>query len=289
MSYKPIKFKNFYEASIEAADIDPDEIRAATGGPPKRKKLKMGILPRADFTPYKESISYEIYCEALDRVMLDEGFFSDLVSGIPSFFNNIKDLLTRIEKEFQIGIGTLVQAFKQRNVYAILKAFKFNFQLMWKAIKALHQYEEDGLLKVFKELHKGRIFQKLKSGAVIIDDVLNRYPILKDVSGIAIAGLLLYIWLTGSLIGNADYDLDISPILAALHGDYSIADLFASPAGLENLALFAFGFMTGLSVPWLGSSLYNILLALSYTAVKHLPQQTQEVKTFLSNLRLEFR
>jgi len=63
-----------------------------------------------------------------------------------------------------------------------------------------------------------------------------------------------------------DYDFNLLDVVAALSGSYVLADLFVSPNGLMLVALFASGGL--ISFPWLGKSVYNIMIALCYSGYK---------------------
>jgi hypothetical protein len=71
-----------------------------------------------------------------------------------------------------------------------------------------------------------------------------------------------------SFIGNADFDMDLSVVVDAFTGRFTLADLLGTPSGLQTLALFATGTLVGLSFPWLGHSLLNLTLAIFYTVYK---------------------
>jgi len=218
-------------------------------------------------------ISYEIYCESLDLVFenkLTEGFFDNIRNmSLPrEFLRVFSDMRTQIEKiakEFKLGLPDVVAAFKEKQFYEILKSFKFNIGLIFRCISELSKAVRGGLIAIFKELYKTRAIQKLRSGAIKIDDILNKYPKLKKVGGVVIAGLLLYLWLNMTFIGDLDYDFNFSDISNSLSGSFSIADLFVSPEGLMLLTLFGSGAALGLSIPWLGKSAYNFALAIFYT------------------------
>lgn len=223
-------------------------------------------------------VTYEIYCGAMDLVFnnrLTESYFNEnifgaiknmnLARGLVRVFQELRYNIQKVGKDFSMGLNDLVNAFKNRNVYDMLRAFGFNFRLVFRAIGAFTNALRGGLLEVFRELAKTRGFQKLQRGAIKVDDLLNKYPVLKRVTGIVVAGLLLYIWLNMTFIGDLDYDFNFSDTVAALHGSFSIADLFTSPEGLMLVTLFGSGFALGLSVPWLGKSLYNLTVAIVYT------------------------
>jgi len=229
-------------------------------------------------------VTYEMYCGALNLVFeqrltesyfLEENIFKDiknmrLARGLVRVFNELRYNIQKVGKDFKMNFRDLIEAFKNREVYDMLKAFGFNFKLIFRAIGAFTNALRGGLLEVFKELSRTKTFQKIRSGAVKVDEVLNKYPILKRLTGVIIAGLLLYIWLNMTFIGDLDYDFNFSDTVAALHGSFSIADIFTSPEGLMLITLFGTGAAFGLSVPWLGKSLYNLTVAIVYTGYSKL-------------------
>jgi hypothetical protein len=225
-----------------------------------------------------EAITYEIYCGAMDLVFdnkLTESYFNEnildaiknmnLARGLVRVFQELRYNIQQIGRDFSMNLNELVNAFKDRNIYDMLRAFGFNFKLVFRSIGAFTNALRGGLLEVFKEMARTKTFQKLQRGVIKVDQVLDQYPILKRLTGIVIAGLLLYIWLNMTFIGDLDYDFNFSNTVAALHGSFSIADIFASPEGLMLMTLFGTGFAFGLSVPWLGKSLYNLTVAIVYT------------------------
>jgi len=230
-------------------------------------------------------VTYGMYCESLDRIAagwtphasfyasrLDEGILdvikqSGLAQKLGKVFVEFKDTIGQISSEFKIGAGEIVGALKQKDAFTFLKAIRFNLGLALKSVQAATKLVRKGLLSVFKELHKTGVWQKVRSGAMKIDEVLDRYPILKQVTGIVVAGLLIYIWLNMTFIGDLEFDMDLSTVALALAGSFSITDMFTSPAGMMMLTLLGTGFI-GLSFPWLGASAYNMLVALIYTLLR---------------------
>lgn len=225
------------------------------------------------------NFTYEMYCECLDLSManrlnelyfVNEGIFDKikelkLASGIIKFFKEAKDIFAGIAGEFKLGLSDVVKAFKNRDVFGLIKAFGFNIKLMIKSINEFTGMMRKGILKIFEELVKTGAFKKIRSGAMKVDEVLDKYPLLKKVAGIAVAGLLLYIWLNMTFIGDLDYDFNFGDLVSALKGSFSLADMFVSPQGLMLIALLGSG-MLGISAPWLGKTAYNLVLAISYTA-----------------------
>jgi hypothetical protein len=240
-----------------------------------------------------EFITYKIYCEALDLIVsnnLSESFFDDIKKSnlsreLVRVFSDLKNNMIQISKDFHIAFSDLITAFKQKDIFNILKAFKFNIKLVFASINEVSKLIRGGLLVVFKELYKTKTLQKIKTGAVKVDDILNKYPILKKVTGIVVAGLLLYIWLNMTFIGDLDYDFNFSDTVAAIHGSFSISDLFVSPEGLMLISLFGSGTLLGLSVPWLGRSVYNLVLAIIYTSYYKLSKNDKKYKEIVDKFK----
>ena len=220
-------------------------------------------------------MTYDIYCEALELSFsnrLTENFFDALkvrqkrLSGEwVQVFGNLKLGLAKIAQDYRLSSHELISAFKNKSIFSILKAFRFNLSLLFRAVGEASRAVRGTLSVVFKELYQTKAVQKMRSGAIKIDALLNRYPKLKKIGGLAVAGLLVYMWLNMTFIGDLDYDFNFTHVVDALGGKYSIADLFMSADGLMLIALFGTGTAFGLSMPWLGAKSYNLLLALVYT------------------------
>jgi len=238
-------------------------------------KLQQYILTEQQIL---DRIDYQFYCFMLESClgespMLNEGisdFFKDLkdkaVGIVKNIITDFGNEIKKLSEELKLDARLLLDAFKNKDVFNMLKAFGFNLKNILKAINTLSVFVRQGLFHVFKELHNSKIIQQLHKGTMKIDEVLDKYPILKKVGGIAVAGLLFYIWSQMTFIGNVDFDFDISHIVAALHGNYSLADLFSSPQGIMMLSLFATGSIV--SVPWLGSTAMNLIMVAVYHAYK---------------------
>jgi len=243
-------------------------------------------------------VTYETYCGAIDLVFenkLTESYFDEnilgtikkmnLARGLVKVFQELRYNIQKIGRDFTMNLNELINAFKDRNVYDMLRAFGFNFRLVFRSIGAFTNALRGGLLEVFKELARTKTFQKMRRGAIKVDQVLDKYPILKRLTGVVVAGLLFYIWLNMTFIGDLDYDFNFSDTVAALHGSFSIADIFTSPEGLMLVTLFGTGAAFGLSVPWLGKSLYNLTVAIVYTGYAKLKGDKKKLALMKKKMR----
>lgn len=230
-------------------------------------------------------ITHSDYCSLLD-VYVNENFLSnigkDSLAVLNKLLGPLKDLIQQIEEHFHIGLSKIIEAFKQKSLFDFLKAIKFNLGLVLKAFKELTELIRKGLFKIFEKIVKTGIFEKLRAGSIKVDDFLDSYPILKKIGGLGIGALLIYMWLNMSFIGSFDYDFNWSDIWDAFMGKYSITQLFFSPAGLMLIALFTTG--PYVSIPWLGSSLYSLVLAFFYTGYVKLKGSDKDVLGALKKL-----
>lgn len=220
----------------------------------------------------EQDITYDEYCIAVDYTFgINEGLFGDIkdktIGVLTKVLGRVRDDLSQIGSDFQIGMNEIINAFKSKSMFNLFKALGWSLHKLVKAIDAFTALIRDGLLNTFKVLHKTGAMQKIRSGAMQVDELFERHPILAKLAGPAIAGLLFWIWLNMTFLGNLDYDMDFTDMAKALAGNFNIADLFASPEGMMLTTLLATG--TLISAPWLGLKIYNLVLALTYTGLKH--------------------
>lgn len=208
------------------------------------------------------------------------------VKKIQELFSDFKKWAIKIVEQTGLEFMDVIEAFKTKPMFAFLKAIRFSFNLLLKPLKAFSKLYKDGILKVFETIHKSGAFQKLHSGAMKLDEFLDQYPMLKRLTGPAVAGLLIWMWISGNFTGHPDLDMDLSALVnAALKGSWSAAELFTSPQGLAALTLL----FTGLALPWptpawLDEAIpFNLLVALCYTAFSHL--RDPKFKAALSKLK----
>lgn len=210
-------------------------------------------------------ITYSEYCSLLDTRETELAIFG--LEKLAFLFRGLRSAAKSMAKQMGVDdAGVVIRALKHPSIYKLLKAIKFDLKRLVAGLQQAHALIQKGLLRVFAELAKTDALQKLRAGTLKIDAILNQYPMLKKLAGVAFAGLLFYIWINMSFIGSAQFDLDLSNITDALFGKFSVTDLFLSDSGLMMVTLLATGLLTGISFPWLANSIYNVVLGLCYTA-----------------------
>ena len=84
----------------------------------------------------------------------------------------------------------------------LFKLVKKGFKAYKEIIKAIGEYVASTKVGKWTE-------EKLKQ----LDDFLAKHPRTKKIAGLAVAGILVYIWLNMTFTGNADYDFDMGDMI----------------------------------------------------------------------------
>lgn len=87
--------------------------------------------------------------EVLQENIFDKLRRMNLSRELFHVFMDLKYSLAQISRDFKINLDDLVRAFKQKDIYQLLKFFGFNIKLMFRSIDALTDFVRDGLFKIF--------------------------------------------------------------------------------------------------------------------------------------------
>jgi len=184
---------------------------------------------------YLDLKEYNEYVQAIDYASNPEYINEGLNESIKSKIEFIKSLAVILKSSVQDLIGF----FKNKVIFKIFKAIKFSLGYLFKMLK-------DGY-KAYQELQKV-ISQYVNSTKVVkfteeqlkkLDAFLMKHPKIKRLSGFAVSGILIYIWLNMSFTGDLLDDFDLSNVLLALQGKFTLTMIFAGPEGTKMLMLFA--------------------------------------------------
>ena len=233
-----------------------------------------------------EAVTYEQYCRVVAGLNEhDLRAFEFKVPGIlKALWSDLKEIATNLQDGIGVGMDMIVKAFQEKSVFGLLKGVGFSLMKLLKAIKSAAAIMSQQLFHAIEALHKAGAFTKVEKSAKVVDEYLREHPILKKVTGLAVAGILLIMYLKSSFLGDVDRDLSlVDEVLGCLHANYSIYDLFASPDGLYAIATVAIGLMTGASAVSYGyksiekslefmgahgSTVYNLGLSLFYAGAR---------------------
>lgn len=205
--------------------------------------------------------------EDIEAEILNEGIFDRLSGGVKNKIDFIKEISNKVS---QYSMTDLLVIFKDSRVFDFFKAIKFSFEYLFKLIKTGFKAYKNLEKAVTQFISDNRIIRWTKDKLEILDNFLQEHSLLKKISGVAVAGILIFIWLNMSYSPDLEYSMDWSDIIGALVGNYSIADLFASEAGIKMLLLLATGVLLGLSFPWPGPQSIHMIGGIIYGLYKTL-------------------
>ena len=189
---------------------------------------------------------------------------------IKNVAKKLKSHAETLSKDLGATTEEIKKAFKQKDAYSFMKQIGFGFNnAATLALDTMKTFNV-GLKSIFEEIHKSKILKKVEVGAIKVDEFLDKYPPLKKIGGVAVAGFLIYQWQNMAFSGDFDDDFDVSTIGAALTGSYSVKDVFSSPQGLKNLTQLTAGIVAGVTFPWGKVLPATLRLAVLYTGAKKL-------------------
>ncbi len=214
--------------------------------------------------------TYDAYCNAVTASFHPR---SVTALSVPAVLLRKIDALRRVLEDWavrlKLSLSDLEACLKSKQVFKLLAAVRFNVKRVLSALQQAARLIPAGLQRVVHELSDTETFKRLRAGGEAVDAFLARHPVLKHMTSLAVAGLLLWLWFNASFVGDPDFDFDLSIIAIALYSDAPVTLLFSSDA-MQLIALSIVGMSTGLSIPWLGSDVANLAAAVLLTGAKHL-------------------
>jgi len=189
--------------------------------------------------------------------------------GIPDFVKERWEFIKELAKQTKTKFFDLLKLFTKKEVFKFFSEFDWSLEAIFDLLKKSYKTYQN-LQKIISEwVASQEVVEWTTDKLKDLDEFLSKHPKVKSIAGIAVAGLLLYIWFNMSFTGDFIDDFDLTSVFLALKGNYKLYDFFGSPSGVKMLMLFATGTLTGLSFPWASSSAVNFGIALVTTFGKY--------------------
>lgn len=214
-------------------------------------------------TPTKSDDDTKI--SSSDEDAPDPKRYNEPLSKHPTLKKAMTAEVNNLVKDLGVARDELVNAIKEKSVFRAVKAVGLGGgKVALDGLKTVDSAVNFAADKVAAT----QMVQGLQKGTVKVDEFLNKYPKLKTVGGVAIAGFLTYQWLQMSFSGNLDSDYDLSNIPEAIAGNIGFTEVLATPAGIKGLGLLAAGIATGgMTTLWAGGR-KGMMMAAAYTGAK---------------------
>lgn len=176
----------------------------------------------------------------------------DLVKDAPGKLKDVFNFIKELSKEFKGKIDNLINLFKNKPLFEFVKEFGFNLKKLFDYISSVPSKLLNPLIEeITKYVDKTGVVTWTTKELEKLDNWLNKRPLIKKASGIALAALVIYINMNVTYYGDTEADFDMSDFANALAGDFSLASIFGGSAGVKLFTLFLTN-LAGLSVPWSG-------------------------------------
>ena len=191
--------------------------------------------------------------------------YNEPLSKHPTLKKALTSEVNEITKDLGVARDELVNAIKEKSVFKAVKAVGMGGgKVALDGLKTVDTAVNFAADKVAAT----QMVQGLQKGTIKVDEFLNKYPKLKTVAGVGIAGFLTYQWLQMSFSGNLDSDYDLSNIPEAIAGNIGFTEVLATPAGIKGMGLLAAGIATGgMTTIWAGGR-RGLMMAAAYTGAK---------------------
>ena len=178
----------------------------------------------------------------------------------------------------KVKVVDLVKLFMNKLVFKFFAKIKFSIKYLFSLVKKGFKAYKDVIKAIGEYLSKTKVGRWTEDKLKDLDEFLAKHPKTKRIAGMAVAGILIYIWLNMTFTGNADYDFDMGDMILALGGGFTLSTIFAGPGGMALLTLFATG-VIGLSFPWPGPQHIQFIGAILYGSAKLVGQKLRKDKT----------
>ena len=198
--------------------------------------------------------------------------------AIPGRLKKIWSFLTRLKDIVKVKMMDLVKLFMNKLVFKFFAKIKFSMKYLFSLVKKGFKAYKDVIKAIGEYLASTKVGKWTEEKLKALDAFLAKHPKTKRIAGMAVAGILIYIWLNMTFTGNADYDFDMGDMILALGGGFSLSSIFAGPEGMALLTLFATG-VIGLSFPWPGPQHFQFIGAILYGSAKLAGQKLRKDKT----------
>jgi hypothetical protein len=224
-------------------------------------------MPEIKLTEILTELQYDEFVLFVNRYKLNEQCHVVNEIVIPSRLKKIWGFIKELGKKVSLKMVDLVKLFLNKTIFKFFAKIKFSMEWLFKLVKKGFKAYKDVIKAIGEYLASTKIGKWTEDKLKDLDAFLAKHPKTKRIAGMAVAGILIYIWLNMTFTGNADYDFDMTDMILALGGGFTLSTLFAGPEGMALLTLFATG-VIGLSFPWPGPQHFQFIGAVLYGSAK---------------------
>lgn len=229
-------------------------------------------------TDILHDLQYEEFCKFVKENKLDSEVVVLNELAIPGKLKKIWSFLKELKDIVKVKIMDLAKLFMNKLVFKFFAKIKFSMKYLFDLVKKGFKAYKEVIKAIGEYIASTKVGRWTEEKLKSLDAFLTKHPKTKRIAGMAVAGILIYIWLNMTFTGNADYDFDMGDMILALGGGFTLSTIFAGPEGMALLTLFATG-VIGLSFPWPGPQHIQFIGAILYGSAKLVGQKLRKDKT----------
>lgn len=208
---------------------------------------------------------------------------SKVPDWIKDKFYFIKELALSVKADF----FELLNAFRNKQIYKLFTLIAWDLEQMWDLVKkGFKAYE-----KLQKDVAQWVMDSDLGQGFIndikAFDEFFDKHPWVKSVAGPVVAGILIFIWLNMTFTGDFNYDFNLSSVILALTGKYTLYKFFGSEDGIRMLILLATGVLFSLTFPWPGPDSIKYITAVVVSIINYATDSEEEKVKKISDDKIE--
>lgn len=202
----------------------------------------------------------------------------DTVSG-PGFLRFVYDLA----RQSMLSLKDLIVLFKDARVVKFFSKIKWDMGVLFGLLKNGYR-DFKGIIEAFRDYVNesgiGKWTAKQLDSKTMreIDEWLKNHPKTRRLTGIAMAGVLVYMWFNMSFMGDPMFDFDLSDVLASLSGSFNLSNMFSGVNGAKLLVLFLTGSLVGITFPWPGPASAKFIVSIVFTLARKLGKKMSRAK-----------
>jgi hypothetical protein len=207
-------------------------------------QLDAGMTPTEVLVAHYDDMARRSRTAGRSRVAAECLEARDIVAFVkPQFFIDLA-------RTIKTSLSDIIQLFKDRGIVRLFDKVGWSFSGLWEALKGGYKAWKMVQEAVAEYVAKTKGMQRTKKWLEGLDAYLREHPRTRRLAGYALGLLMLYLWFVMADTGDAEFDWDISEIVAGLSGSFSLSKMFAGPEGTRLLMAIAVGGLAGLSFPW---------------------------------------
>lgn len=198
--------------------------------------------------------------------------------SLPSTVKKKIDFIKEISDKVGMSFKEAVNFFRDSRVYKFFTTIHWSFKRLYDIVKRGFKAYQTIIGLIPKYIADSNVGKWSEDKLRALDKWLQNNPKIKALGGVAVSGILIFIWLNMSFTGDITYDMNFDDVIEALSGNYSLSDLFAGEEGLKMLMLLITGGALGLSFPWAGATSHHFIGGVLVSLAKKLNKKIKTTK-----------